>query len=192
MQFILAAIIIFLFCLAHLPALVSLRAYQATEPHYRAHHLWLGCFLYLIVFIIVSSIITGFLLLFLPTNFLFLFAIIPAALLFELPKNNISRTGFHLSHADSPITSTVTYLLSQCGEVYSLLLFLPLITSQDILFYPWILIAFFIIILVSPFSYTAKLLKTKLFFLLQFYGYLCIFVLFLFISLPHSYFYSMF
>ncbi len=183
MQSAIAYMAIFLFCLFHLPALSTLQTYRLSKPNYHTHQLWLGCLLYLLVSVIIYSLITEILLLFLPENLIFLFSLIPAALLLGLPKNCVAANyRAYQTPADSPIIGTVTYLFSICGEVCSLLSFLLLTVRQDILFYPWLLLGFVTIIFVSRFFSALHLQEKKIFFLLQFFGYLCFFVLFLLLS----------
>lgn len=176
---------VFLFCLYHLPALSSLCAYQASSAAYRARHLWLGCLLYLTVFCIISSFIAELLALFLPKNCVFLFSLIPAALLLTLPKNrkaaNHCANSYQMLTA-SPVTGTVTYLLAQCGEACSLLLFLPLVARQDFLLYPFIFLGFGIAIVAGRYFSATWLRKSNTYFLLQFCVCLCFFVLFLLIT----------
>ncbi|MCI9626744.1 MAG: hypothetical protein HFI90_08170 [Clostridia bacterium] len=183
MQSAIAYAAIFLFCLFHLPALSALQSYRLSEPNYGTRHLWLGCFLYLFVSIIIYALIAEILLLFLPEYLLFLFAIIPAALLFGLPKNYMAANcRICQMPAGPPIIATVTYLFSTCGEICSLLLFLPLTVQSDIVFYPYLLLGFATIIFVSRLFSVFRLQEKKIFFLLQFCGYLCFFVLFLLLS----------
>lgn len=182
MQSAIAYAAIFLFCLFHLPALSALQAYRLSEPNYRTYHLCLGCFLYLLVSALLYAFITEILLLFLPEHLLFLFALIPAALLLGLPKNYAAATRcayVYQTLTVSPITGTVTYLFSMCGEVCSLLSFLLLTDRRDISFYPWLLCGFTAVIFVSRYFSVLRLQEKKFFFLLQFCGYLCFFVLFL-------------
>ncbi len=182
MQSAIAYTAIFLFCLFHLPTLSALQAYRSSEPNYGTRHLWLGCLLYLFVSIVIYALIAEILLLFLPEYLLFLFAIIPAALLLGLPKNYMA-TNCRICQmpTGSPIIATVTYLFSQHGEVCSLLLFLPLSVQSDIVFYPWLLLGFATIIFGSRLFSVFRQQEKKIFFLLQFCGYLCFFVLFLFL-----------
>lgn len=170
-------LLIILFCTYHLPALSALHAAQ-----FRFRHIVFGCFLYLAVFLPLCSVLSGCFRLLFPNFFLIIYILIPIALLWRLPRNlaDAVRCETHFQMlSPAPVTGCVTYLLGQCGEVCSLLLFLPLLTEHELRLYPALLFAWVLTFVISRPLSSDRLRKSRFWFVAIFT--LCLLFLFSFL-----------
>ena len=175
---------IFLFCLLHLPSFYVLHSYHQVYLSYKSYYIYAGLALYLITFMILSSIVADFLRLIIPTKYFFLLWCLPAGLLFTHPNHlsTIKQTGFcplEISHTF--ITSTVTFFLAHCGEATALLLLLSLYTKQDIPLYLTVWLGIFFTAMVSRLPCSSYFIQSRFFFFLQYLCYLLITILFLYV-----------
>lgn len=171
-------LLIILFCFYHLPALSALH----TAPRMRRRHRALGCLLYLAVFLPLCSIATGCFRLLFPRFFLIIYMLIPISLLWHLPKNRADAARCETclqTLTGAPVIGCVTYLLGQCGEACSLLLFLPLLTVHELRLYPVLLLAWGITCVISRAFPFGRLRKSRFWFVSVFS--LCLLFLFFFL-----------
>lgn len=171
-------LLILLFCFYHLPALSALH----TASQIRRRHVALGCLLYPSVFLPLCSILSGCFKLLFPRFFLIICMLIPITLLWHLPRNRADaahcETRFQMLSA-APVTGCVTYLLGQCGEACSLLLFLPLLTEHELRLYPALFFAWILTCGISRSLSSDRLRKSRFWFVTVFA--LCLLFLFSFL-----------
>lgn len=184
MRLALYSLTILLFCLLHFPSFCILYSHHQTHPSYRICHMYSGLALYLLTFMVLSTILSDFLRLIIPPQFFFVLWCLPASLLFLFPHHLTStkQPGYQLAAiSHSSITSTVTFLLSHCGEATALLLLLSLYTAQDIPLFIFAGFGSFLSMAASRIPMLKNFVQSRLFYFLQYFIYLLISILFLYV-----------
>lgn len=168
-------LLIVLFCFYHLPALSALH----TAAQLRCRHIVFGCLLYIAVFLPLCSTLSGCFKLLFSRFFLIIYMLIPITLLLHLPRNRADAARCEARFqmlSTTPVTGCITYLLGQCGEACSLLLFLPLLTKHELHLYPVLFFAWVLTCGISRLLSPARLRKSRFWFVTVFS--LCLLFLF--------------